>query len=133
MRHKVMEERQKTNMNHQKWGHYGEEAPPHANAHFLHFWRRFSTSFPRPPLIDMVVSVFSVGRRPATPETYQSASGRPTRGEFTLLEKIYVEIFGGRKFRENFEAQNPHPEIFPQFSNFRSDHRKFGENFESLS
>jgi hypothetical protein len=71
---------------------------------------------PGPSLIDMVVCVFSVGRRPAMPETYQSASGRPTRGGFTLLERIYVEIFGGRKFRESFEAQNPHNEIFPQFS-----------------
>jgi hypothetical protein len=69
-----------------------------------------------PPLIDMVVCVFSVGRRPATLETYQSASSRPTRGGFSLLYRIDVEIFGGRKFRENFEAQNPHPEIFPKFS-----------------
>jgi hypothetical protein len=79
-------------------------------------------------LIDMVVCVFSVGRRPATLETYQSASSRPTRGGFSLLYRIYVEIFGGRKFRENFEAQNPHPEIFPKFS-IRA--RKFLENFES--
>jgi hypothetical protein len=70
----------------------------------------------RPPLIDMVVCVFSVDRRPATLETYQSASSRPSRGRFSLLYRIYVEIFGGRKFRENFEAQNPHPEIFPKFS-----------------
>jgi hypothetical protein len=71
------------------------------------------------PLIDMVVCVFSVGRRPATLETYQSASSRPIRGGFLLLYRIYVEIFGGRKFRETFEAQNPHPEIFdPNPENF---------------
>jgi hypothetical protein len=64
----------------------------------------------------MVVCVFSVGRRPATLETYQSASSRPIGGGFSLLDRIYVEILGGRKFRENFEAQNPHPEIFPKFS-----------------
>jgi hypothetical protein len=80
-----------------------------------------------PPLIDMVVCVFSVGRRPATLETYQSASSRPTRVGFSLLYRIYVEIFGGRKFRENFEAQNPHPEIFPKFSTLKL------ENFFKIS
>jgi hypothetical protein len=72
-------------------------------------------SLPLAPF-DMVVCVFSVGRRPATPDTYQSASGRPTRGGFSLLEMIYVEIFGNRKFCENFETQNTHTEIFPQFA-----------------
>jgi hypothetical protein len=76
-----------------------------------------------PPLIDTVVCVFSVGRRPATLETYESASSRPTRGGFSLLHWIIVEISGGRKFRESFEAQNPHPEIFPNDPN--------PENFES--
>jgi hypothetical protein len=82
----------------------------------------------------MVVRVFSVGRRPATPETYQSASGRPTRGGFLLLEIIEVEIVSGRKFRENF-AKTFRPKTHtPKFSrNFRPDYRKFGENFESPS
>jgi hypothetical protein len=77
----------------------------------------------------MVVCVFSVGRRPATLETNQSASSLPTRGGFSLLCRIYVEIFGGRKFREKFEAQNPHPEIFdPNPENFvkiSSPHTRF--------
>jgi hypothetical protein len=72
----------------------------------------------------MVVCVFSVGRRPATLET----SSRPIKGGFSLLYRIDVEIFGGRKFRENFEAQNPHP----KFSRiFLPEPRKFRENFES--
>jgi hypothetical protein len=76
----------------------------------------------RPPLIDIVVCVFSVGRRPATPETYQSASGRPTRGGFSLLEMIYVEIFGGRKIRENFAKFLMPKTHTPKFSrNFRPD------------
>jgi hypothetical protein len=58
----------------------------------------------------MVVYVFSVGWRPATNSRRPS---RPTRGGFSLLHRIHVEIFGCRKFREKFEAQNPHPE-FPR-------------------
>jgi hypothetical protein len=47
---------------------------------------------------------------------------------------IYVEIFGGRKFRENFAKILRPKTDTPKFShNFRPDHRKFGENFESLS
>jgi hypothetical protein len=70
----------------------------------------------RPPLIDMVVCVFSVGRRPATLETYQSASSRPTRGGFSLLYRIYVESFGGR------EIFDPNPENFVKIS---SHHTRF--------
>jgi hypothetical protein len=81
----------------------------------------FSLSvLPGPPLIDMVVYVFSVGRRPATLETYQSASSRPTRGGYSLLYRIYVEICGGRKFRENFEAQNPHIAWYFQHVKFKT-------------
>jgi hypothetical protein len=82
----------------------------------------------------MVICVFSVGWRPATPETYQSASGRPTRKGFSLLQMIYVEIFGGRQFCKNF-AKIWRPKTHtPKFSrNFRPDHRKFGGNFESPS
>jgi hypothetical protein len=61
----------------------------------------------RPPLINMVVCVFSVGRHPATLETYQSASSRPTRGGFSLLYRNYAKIL---------KPKNPHPEIFPKFS-----------------
>jgi hypothetical protein len=47
---------------------------------------------------------------------------------------LYVEIFGNRKFRENF-AKTLRPKTHtPKVSrNFRPDHRKFGENFESPS
>jgi hypothetical protein len=86
------------------------------------FIRRCSVDL-GPPLIDMVVCVFSVGRRPATLETYQSAPSRPTRGGFSLLYRIYVEIFGGRKFRENLEAQNPHPP--ENFGKISSHHTRF--------
>jgi hypothetical protein len=54
----------------------------------------------RPPLIDMVVCVFSVGRRPATLETYQSASSRPTRGGFSLLHDPFRNDRQSRQARE---------------------------------
>jgi hypothetical protein len=72
----------------------------------------------------MVVCIFSVGRRPATPETYQSAvQSADQRRIFTPLQDLC------RNFRENFEAQNPHPEIFdPNLDNFlkiSSHHTRF--------
>jgi hypothetical protein len=90
---------------------------------------RMLYTFLRPPLIDMVVCVFSVGRRPATLETYQSASSRPTRAGFSLLYyRIYVEIFGGQNFAK---LLNPKTHT-PKFSrNFRPEPREFRENFKS--
>jgi hypothetical protein len=86
----------------------------------------------RPPLIDLVVCVFSVGRRPATLEMYQSASSRPSRGGFSLSYRIYVEIFGGRKFRENFEVQNPHSESSAIFDPNPENFAKFCVSTQDL-
>jgi hypothetical protein len=59
----------------------------------------------RPPLIDQLVGVLSVSRVTA------GAHCHVLVGASHNFPVVTIEICGGRKFRENFEAQNPHPKF----------------------
>jgi hypothetical protein len=59
----------------------------------------------RPPLIDELVGLLSVSRVTA------GAHCHVLVGALHNFPVVTTEICGGRKFRENFEAQNPHPKF----------------------
>jgi hypothetical protein len=79
----------------------------------------------------MVVCVFSVGRRPATLETYQPASSRPTRGPEEDFHS-FTGFMSKSSVVENFaKILNPKTHTPKISRHFRPEPRKFLENFES--